>query len=338
MSNTIRTNDGRYYQKPGVMATGAGIVAGSLAGSAVTLAQQPFATRCMSKMQDIAKTADTVEIRNGLNKALELGGVADKVKIKDFANAAESKSFFDIFGMRAEVRKTNPVVKKIDLKQRSFGMKEYNDMFAKIDPHNVKVKKMNFVGRLKNKLDSYIKNQLDVIGAIKKGKNAGFNNVTNEVLINTEKLGVSGFHEIGHSINYNNSKFWKTMQKLRMPAMAIPSLLLTIALFKRKKAEGEEPKGFIDRTTTFIKNNVGKLSTLAMAPIVAEELMATKRGNALAKQILSPENYKKVVKANKFGAATYIAAALFVGGGAYVANKVKDAIAKPKEIRFREAV
>lgn len=293
MSNVIQTNDGRYYQKPGVMATGAGIVAGSLASTAVTLAQQPFATRCMSKMQDIAKTADTVEIRNGLNKALELGGVADKVKIKDFANAAESKSFL--------------------------------------------VKKMNFVGRLKNKLDSYIKNQLDVIGTIKKGKNAGFNNVTNEVLINTEKLGVLGFHEIGHSINYNNSKFWKTMQKLRKPAMIIPSLLLTIALFKRKKAEGEEPKGFIDKTTTFIKNNVGKLSTLAMAPIVAEELMATKRGNALAKQILSPENYKKVVKANKFGAATYIAAALAVGAGAYVANKIKDAIAKPKEIRFREA-
>ena len=193
---------------------------------------------------------------------------------------------------------------------------------------------MGTIDKLKEKLGKYLQEQMDVVGAIKKGKNAGFNNLTNEVLINTEKLGVAGFHEIGHAINYNNSKFWSTMQKLRKPAMIIPSILTTIALFKRKKAEGEEPKGFFDKTTTFIKEHVGTLATLSMAPIVAEEIKATQRGNALAKKLLSPESYKKVVKSNKYGAATYIAAALAVGAGAYIANKVKDAIAKPKEIRF----
>ena len=83
------------------------------------------------------------------------------------------------------------------------------------------------------------------------------------------------------------------------------------------------------------KEHVGTLATLSMAPIVAEEIKATQRGNALAKKLLSPENYKKVVKTNRYGAATYIAAALAVGVGAYVANKVKDAIAKPKRNSLR---
>ena len=309
MSSTIRTNDGHYYEKPGFMATTAGIVAGSTASGAVALMQQPFAEKCMKQMRKVSQTADIVEIRNALQNALAEGGVADKVKIRDFVNEPKRKSFVDIFRNSYEVPKTK---------------------FAEDTPHFTAG--MGTMDKIKDKLGKYLQEQMDVIGAVKKGKNAAFIPLTNEVLINTEKLGVAGFHEVGHSINYNNSKFWKTMQKFRKPAMIIPAILTTIALFKRKKAEGEEPKGFFDKTTTFIKEHVGTLATLSMAPVVAEELKATQRGNALAKKLLSPENYKKVVKANKYGAATYIAGALLVGAGAYVANKVKDAIAKPKEI------
>ena len=344
MSSTIRTNDGSYYEKPGFMRTAAGIVAASSASGAVALMQQPFAEQCMKRMGKIAQTADTVEIRNALQKALVEGGVADKVKIRDFANEAKNEGFFDIFRNSFKQKKVDMPNKKFVLKVDTKGMKlptsiDYIDkeVFKKPKitgdaPHFTAG--IGTIDKLKEKLGKYLQKQMDVVGAIKKGKNAGFNNLTNEVLINTEKLGVAGFHEIGHAINYNNSKFWSTMQKLRKPAMIIPSILTTIALFKRKKAEGEEPKGFFDKTTTFIKEHVGTLATLSMAPIVAEEIKATQRGNALAKKLLSPESYKKVVKSNKYGAATYIAAALAVGAGAYIANKVKDAIAKPKEIRF----
>ena len=143
---------------------------------------------------------------------------------------------------------------------------------------------------------------------LEQGRNAIFLPKTNEVAVNIEKLGTAAFHEMGHAVNHNFSKFWKGMQKLRIPCGIAGGLFGTVALFKRKKVEGEEPKGFFDKTTTFIKNNVGKLTLAAFAPIVAEELMATYRGNKMAKKVLSPELFKKVQKTNRFGAMTYIAA------------------------------
>ena len=176
-----------------------------------------------------------------------------------------------------------------------------------------------------------------MIQMLEKGRNALFapknKRGGNKVIINIEKLGVATFHEIGHAMNHNMSKFWKSMQKMRMPMILTGGTLSLIALMKRPKAEGEEPRNAFDKTTTFIKNNVGKLVTLTFVPIIAEELKATSRGNKLAKELLSPETAKKVKTLNKFGAITYIASAGVSGLAAYVANIVRDAIAHPKEIQ-----
>ena len=168
---------------------------------------------------------------------------------------------------------------------------------------------------------------------LEQGRNAIFLPKTNEVAVNIEKLGTAAFHEMGHAVNYNFSKFWKGMQKLRIPCGIAGGLFGTVALLKRKKVEGEEPKGFFDKTTTFIKNNVGTLTLAAFAPIVAEELMATYRGNKMAKKVLSPELFQKVKASNRFGAMTYIAAGVGAALAAVVGSKVRDAIAKPKEIK-----
>ncbi len=168
---------------------------------------------------------------------------------------------------------------------------------------------------------------------LEQGRNAIFWPKTNEIAVNIEKLGTATFHEMGHAVNHNFSKFWKGMQKLRVPCGIAGGLFGTVALLKRKKVEGEEPKGFFDKTTTLIKNNVGKLTLAAFAPIVAEELMATYRGNKMAKKVLSPELFKKVQKTNRFGAMTYIAAGVGAALAAVVGSKVRDAIAKPKEIK-----
>lgn len=169
---------------------------------------------------------------------------------------------------------------------------------------------------------------------IKEGFNAGFTPMGNKVLINTEKMGLSGFHEIGHSINFNKSKFWKSLHMynaLKVP-FAIAGMLSLAALFKRPKADGEQPTGTFDKVTTFMKNNVGKLTFAAMVPMIAEEVMASVRGNKLAKELLSPELAKKVAKSNIFGAASYVGTAAALALGAYAANKVRDAIAHPKQV------
>jgi len=191
----------------------------------------------------------------------------------------------------------------------------------------------DFIAVKNKRLPKKLKKQMTVTEAIKNGKYATFNYETNEISINTKKLGAAGFHEIGHAINCNKSKFWKIIQKSGKPLKVLPALFIAVALLKRKKAEGEETKGLFDKVTIFIKNNAGKLSAAALLPSIAEELMATKRGNALAKQILTPENFKKVAKVNKWGAISYIAIAALTGGAAYLCNKVKDAVASPKEIK-----
>lgn len=182
------------------------------------------------------------------------------------------------------------------------------------------------------KLPNWLRKQLDFLEEAKAGKNAFFQATDNQIVVNRNKLGTATFHEMGHAVNYNFSKFWKGMQGLRLPCMALGGLLGTVALFKRKKVEGEEPNGFIDKTTTFIKNNVGKLVLLTSAPIVAEELMATHRGNKMAKKVLSPELFNKVKLTNRWGAATYITSAVGAALAAVAGSKIRDAIAKPKEI------
>ena len=183
-----------------------------------------------------------------------------------------------------------------------------------------------------DKFPKWLKSILNPMVDIKAGRNAAFDFSSNQIFVNREKLGVATFHEMGHAVNCNFSKFWKFMQGLRLPCFGLGGLLVTVALFKRKKVEGEEPNGFFDKTTTFIKNNIGKLTLATFVPIVAEELMATYRGNKMAKKVLSPELFQKVQKTNRFGAATYITSAIAVSLAAVIGSKVRDAIAKPKEI------
>lgn len=186
------------------------------------------------------------------------------------------------------------------------------------------------------KLNKFIRTFLDAsvpaIG-IPRNRNAGFNMLNNEIYLRKGQMATAGFHEIGHAINKNSSKFWKAMQILRLPGQIITGVILLTALFKRKKADGEEPKDVFDKSTTFVKNNAGKLTLLVSAPMLAEELKASARGNELAKQVLSPELYKKVLKTNKYSAIIYASGFVLTGLAAYLASKVRDAIAKPKEIQ-----
>ncbi len=170
------------------------------------------------------------------------------------------------------------------------------------------------------------------VNAIENGNNAIYARKSGKILVNIEKLGIAFFHEMGHAINYNQSKFWRGAQKARTPLAITGAVLPAVALCKRKKVEGEKPKNPIDRATTFIKNNIGKLTTLTIVPIVAEELKASQRGNKMAEKLLSPEAFKTVKNTHKLSAISYISIAILAGLGANVANKVKDKIASPKKI------
>ena len=176
----------------------------------------------------------------------------------------------------------------------------------------------------------YIINILENI--FKNGNNAAYLPKAKKIVVNIDKLGASAFHEMGHAINHNQSKIWKVIQGMRAPSMIAGGVFALTALFKRKKIEGEQPVNTFDKVTTFVKDNVGKLVLASFVPIVSEELMATYRGNKMAKKLLPSELFAKVKKTNRLGAVTYISTALLTAFAAFSASKIRDGIAKPKQI------
>lgn len=179
-----------------------------------------------------------------------------------------------------------------------------------------------------------ISNPTRIREAIQEGLNAGFSGFTNKIYMPENKVSFLAFHEIGHSINFNNSKFWKGMQKLRMPALALASLpMIYGAISKESKAEDGKELNKKQKINNFIRNNAGKLSFATMLPVLAEEGMATIRGQKLANQLLPKNIARKVLKGNAVAYTSYLITALGFAAAAYTAVKVKDAFVNKRDVQ-----
>ncbi len=165
-----------------------------------------------------------------------------------------------------------------------------------------------------------------------RGANACFVPRAKAIIVNKEKIGWAAFHEMGHALNKFTPGVGKVLTKLSGPGAILAAAALFTALFKRKKVEGEKPQGAWDKTTTFIKNNCGKLAFLGMVPSLAEEGLASIKGAKLAKGLLSPEQFRTLNKLNGKAWLTYLGVAVGTGLAVYVASKVRDNIAAPKKI------
>ena len=170
------------------------------------------------------------------------------------------------------------------------------------------------------------------INTLKEGNNAAFIPNSNKILVSGEKMSGATFHEMGHALNANTKGVGKILAKLRQPGVILASAALLIGAFKRKKAEGEEPNGIIDRTTTFIKNNAGKLAFAGFIPLLAEEGLASIKGAKMAKPLLSPEAYKNLNKMHGKAFLTYLGGAVCMGLAARAASWVHDKLSAPKRI------
>ena len=169
--------------------------------------------------------------------------------------------------------------------------------------------------------------KLKIVG---KGENAFYSPITKDIMINIDKLGGASFHEMGHALNATGSKAIKALAIGRHITRLFVPLILAVGLLKPKKKDGQEPNGIIDKATTFIKNNAGKLAFAALIPTLAEEGLASIRGGQIAKKVLDPKLLKQVNKHNFFAWTTYLAGALVTSGSAALAVKIRDAIAEKK--------
>ena len=154
--------------------------------------------------------------------------------------------------------------------------------------------------------------------------NACYVNLTNQVLVNNEKLGISTFHELGHAINYNTKGFRNMLAKSRVFSFFALPTILGIGLLTPKRAEGDEYTNPAGKTATYIKNHCGLLAGLSFLPIIAEEGIASINGAKLAKSILDKNMYKKVNKLNFFAFGSYVLGAITTGLCAELAVCIKD--------------
>lgn len=131
-------------------------------------------------------------------------------------------------------------------------------------------------------------------------------------------------------MNRNFSKIGKTLQHIRGTFTMLAGILPTVALLTNKRTEANPPKNAWQKTTTFIKENVGKLVAFAFVPTIVEETMASVKGQKLAKTVLSKDLMKNVSKLHMLGFASYVGVATISGLSAFAANKVRDLIAHEK--------
>ena len=196
--------------------------------------------------------------------------------------------------------------------------KDIFELYEKISPMPVRKTQ-----KFKNILNTFID-----------GKNALFNPKGNFILVNKDKIAIALPHEIGHALNSTGKGLGKILSETRTPFRLLTSLALLTALFKRKKIEGEKPKNTWDKSITFVKNNCGKVALLGVIPTLSEEALASIKGYKLAKASGTAEQVlQKLAKFQGQAFATHLITALGTVLATIVISKVRDEIAKPKEIK-----
>ena len=160
------------------------------------------------------------------------------------------------------------------------------------------------------------------------GKNAAYFPKEKLVKINTDKISIAGFHELGHAMNDITGKMGKFLSKLRWPGRIIAGWMGTIALFSRPKPKDAPKSGF-----DYIKDNCGKIAFACMLPTVFEEGMASYKGLKLAKKSGLAEPLIKNMK-KLYGKAllTYIGHATATGLAVGAASMIMDKFTRPKKI------
>jgi len=278
-----------------------------------------------NNVQYIPKSEARENIENGIFGLMTAGAIKTcgailtQPAVKGLEKMSKDLSENDIVQIKGAIPK---VLKNSGLEDK--GVKVY-----KAGKNNVNELKGMFEDELAKGLNKFIPKKIrerqmkSMVSDFANGGNAAYFSSHNLLILPEHGVELACFHEAGHAVNNNLSKAGKMLQNSRQLALlALPIAL--IALFKPDKKENEKPKGIIDKATDFIKDNAGKLTLAAWAPVVLEEGLASLRGNKMAKELLSPDLAKKVAKSNAFGFATYLSFAAFSAFGVFAGKKAKE--------------
>lgn len=164
------------------------------------------------------------------------------------------------------------------------------------------------------------------------GMNAYYQPKTRQIVINTDKISIAGFHEAGHALNDTKIGVGKLLSKMRWPGRAVAGLMGYVALFQRTKPK-EAPKDMTDK----IKDNCGKIAFACMLPTVFEEGMASYKGVKLARKTgLAKPLIKNMKKLYAKALLTYIGHATATGAAVGATSMLMDYFSRPRIIKSND--
>lgn len=299
MTQVNSTNEQNSYVKPSAGAVAGGVVVGSMANGAVKNVHKAISPKLLDQMTKISA---------GLTED-QFASVKTSVE-NTLTNTGLEKKGVQV--IKANADNADEIIKIMT--------KEYDgSLITRFMPKSIKELLATTQGSM-----------------VSEGKNAFYAAQSKKVVLPEKGLALSAFHELGHAANANLSKFGKVLQKSRgLTALALPIFL--IAMFKTKKQEGQQPTGKVDKATTFVKDNAGKLTFAAFLPMLLEEGLASVKGNGYAKELLSKDLAGKVAKTNALGFATYLGLAALSSLGVYLGVKIKDKIVSNKQEKMADA-
>lgn len=203
---------------------------------------------------------------------------------------------------------------------------------------------------IKNRKNSFLKNAKKLDSQTLAGKNAYYLQraipvvqdgkkqfkLSKTIVINMNKTPIYLPHELGHAQNFMNKSLSTAMHRVwKNPVFQRRALfaILGTALLTNKKSEDKqkEPKNPLYPVGLFIKNNCGKLMTLALLPAVWEEGLASLNGQMMAKKLLKGKDLNTLTKSHIRSFAGYSLWAAGAGTAVYLANKVRDKIVEYKK-------
>lgn len=306
---------------------------------------------------------DITTLRGAVEKAFVSSGLKDKgckiIKIVDKPFNSNAPSVDWLKSLNNAVKKNPENIEKLykDVKlvnpENKRALAEYIKMFENSATRYEKFKfnlEAQFTGHYQeltqNLKPGTITNSPKMLKLIKRYMHAKdfsiFESGANAIAVPKHKLfflpknglPATGFHEFGHMLN--SAKTWdKVLRKSQYLRYVAPIVMLT-AIFGKTKKETENKKlNPKEKTVNFIRNNAGKLMFFAQLPLLLDEGFASMTGQKLAKNLLKPELYKKVVKNNAFAFLTYFGIAAMTTFNAFAVVKVKDYFQNKYEAKIK---
>lgn len=143
------------------------------------------------------------------------------------------------------------------------------------------------------------------------------------VVVNKEKNGLMGFHELGHVYHYKQgNKFIKFLLKAR--AKCHPFIVLPLGL----NIAANSTEILSEKQKQKIRYLTPIAGMLLFLPNFTEEIMASIDGNKFAKEVCSKLMYQNVRNTNRFSMTVKIAQLLTVGAGIALAGIIPHKILK----------